>query len=64
MPLLRLVFFAAPWIVAWFVNPIGLPMSIAKIGAGEANVLDWIKVAVVLVLSIVFSLIPGKKHQD
>lgn len=60
MPLMRLILFVLPFIVAWLISPIGLPTSIAKIGAGEASVLDWAKLGLLLFLGIVFSRIPRK----
>ena len=60
IPLLRLFAFALPFIVAWVISPTGFPMSISKIGAGEAEISDWIKLGALAVLGFVFSRIPRK----
>ena len=61
MPFLRLVLFALPFVVAWAVSPIGLPISIAQIGAGEASVVDWAKLGVLAVFGIVVAVMPKKR---
>lgn len=59
--MLRLILLALPLVIAWMVSPTGLPLSFAKIGAGEAGLLDWVKIGGLFLLGIFFSMMPGSK---
>jgi hypothetical protein len=58
--MLRLILLVLPIAVAWFVSPTGVPMSLSKITAGAAGVMDWVKIGGLVALGIFFCMIPGK----
>ena len=59
--MLRLILFALPFVVGWFLSPQGVPMAASNILAGDAGVFDWVKIGGCLVISIFLCMIPGKK---